>query len=108
MSEAERAGLLLVMMEPDPGYDDVLNRWYDEEHLSERLSVPGITGARRYRAVEGEPTYLALYELDGPEVLDSDEYLAYKRHPTPLTREVEAHATVRRNVYVEIGPSSGD
>ena len=43
-----RRGLLLVMMEPEEGYADELNAWYDEEHLPERLSCPGFLAARRF------------------------------------------------------------
>ncbi|TDE11813.1 DUF4286 family protein [Jiangella asiatica] len=102
MTRQRRAGLLLVMMEPEPGHENDLNRWYDEEHLAERLAVPGITSARRFRALQGGPRYLALYDLDGPDVVASPAYLERKRHPTPWTRRVEAHVTIVRNVYVEI------
>ena len=34
-------GLLLVMMDIDPEYEGEFNRWYNEEHVPERLSVPG-------------------------------------------------------------------
>jgi hypothetical protein len=104
MPRNDRRGLLVVQMEPDEGYDDTVNRWYDEEHLAERLEVPGILSARRWVAVEGSPTYLAMYDLESPEVVQSEAYLEKKRNPTPLTREVEAHVTMSRGVYVEITP----
>ncbi len=31
------------------------NKWYNEEHLPELLSVPGILSAARYEAVKGGP-----------------------------------------------------
>jgi hypothetical protein len=73
MNESPRA-LLLVMMDIDPEHEEDFNRWYSEEHVPERLSVPGFVSARRFRAVEGSPRYLALYELDSPDVLQSDAY----------------------------------
>jgi hypothetical protein len=100
----DRRGLLVVMLEPHEGYDELVNRWYDDEHLAERLEVPGILSARRYVAVEGEPKYLAMYELDTPAVVQGERYLEQKRQPTPLTEEVEAHAQMIRAVYVEITP----
>lgn len=104
MDQTNRRGLMVVMMEPAEGYEDTLNRWYDEEHLAERLQVPGILSARRYVAVEGAPRYLAMYELESPAVVHSDPYLEQKQNPTPLTEEVEAHVTMTRNVYIEITP----
>jgi hypothetical protein len=96
-------GLLLVMMTPEEGYEDSLNRWYEEEHIPERLSSPGFLGVRRFRAVEGSPAYLALYELDDPAAVDSQQYRWHKDNPTPWTTEIESHLReLRRNVYVEL------
>ena len=104
MQYTDRRGLMVVLLEPEEGYEDTVNRWYDEEHLAERLQVPGILSARRYVAVEGAPKYLAMYELENPGVVHSEPYLEQKRNPTPLTEEVEAHVTMSRSVYVEITP----
>jgi hypothetical protein len=46
---------------------DELNRWYEEEHRPEKLSLPGYLSMRRYRAADGSPTFLAIYELDHPD-----------------------------------------
>jgi hypothetical protein len=101
-------GLLLVMMQPQEGYEDSLNRWYDEEHIPERLACPGFRGVRRFRAVEGTPAYLALYDLDDPAALHSEQYRRHKDHPTPWTAEIESHLTeFRRNIYVELPPPPG-
>ena len=97
-------GLLLVMIDVDPEFEDELNRWYEEEHLPERLACEGFLSARRFQAIEGRPKYLAIYELESPEVLDSP---AYQRlvPPSEWTRRVMAHFTdYRRNVYREITP----
>ena len=67
-------GMLLTSMDIDPADEDDFNRWYEEEHLAERMSVPGFLHARRYTALEGSPKYLALYDLESPEVLNSAAY----------------------------------
>jgi hypothetical protein len=62
--------------------EEEFNAWYDNEHLPERLSIPGFRSARRWVAdcKPGEGKYLATYELDSPAVLSSREYLAlFKR-----------------------------
>ena len=64
-------GLLAVGLVPDPAYDEEYNAWYDEEHIPYLIKVPGVLRARRFRAIEGEPGYLALYELESPEVRQS-------------------------------------
>jgi hypothetical protein len=44
-----------------------LNRWYEEEHRPEKLALPGYLSMRRFRAYDGAPRFLALYELTAPE-----------------------------------------
>jgi hypothetical protein len=100
-----RRGLLLVMMEPEEGYAEELNAWYDEEHLPERLSCPGFIAARRFELLEsspeGQPRYLALYDLESAEVLSSEAYLAMVP-PSAWSARLLPHVKVTRNVYTEI------
>jgi hypothetical protein len=105
MSVTKRqAGLLLVMIEIDPAYEDAFNRWYREEHLPERMACPGFLSCRRFVAVEGEPKYLALYDLESPAVLESDDYKKIEG-PSEWTKRLLPHFIKRvRNVYVEIEP----
>jgi len=97
-------GLLLVMMDVDPDHEEEFNRWYDEEHFPERLQCVGFLSARRYVAEEGSPKYLAIYEMESPEVLQSE---AYQRifAPSEWTQKVTQHVTTMvRNVYRDITP----
>lgn len=97
--------LLLVMMEPEPTFVPLLNRWYREEHFAERLSIPGFLGGRRFEAVEGSPRYLALYDLESLDVLDSEAYRTISDPPSAWTREVREHVKITRNIYVDITPT---
>jgi hypothetical protein len=55
--------------------DDEFNRWYNEIHAKDILSLPTVSSITRYRSLQqirphmGEPThrYLAIYEMDDPE-----------------------------------------
>jgi hypothetical protein len=47
-----------------PGHEDAFDRWYSEVHVPEILACPGWRSARRYRSVDGDPTFLAVYELE--------------------------------------------
>ncbi len=98
------SGLLLVMMDIDPEHEEDFNRWYDEEHVPERKGIPGFLTARRYRAVEGGPKYLAIYEMDSPEVLDSEAYrfVSEEGRSEWTARVVGRARNYVRNVYVEI------
>ena len=99
-------GLLLVMMEVAPEHEAEFNRWYDQEHVPERMSIPGFLRARRYRALEGGPKYLALYELESPDVLQTDTYKHWTtKGRTEWTERMSQHFRNEkfvRNVYVEI------
>jgi len=52
---------------------DGFNHWYNEIHLPEILACPGFVSASRYECVSGEPQFLALYHVAGPEVLTTPE-----------------------------------
>ena len=82
------AGLLIlwnrIAAEDDAGF----NAWYEEEHLAERLSVPGFLSARRYRDVVDPLGYCAVYETSDVAVLDSAAYRARLADPTPRTRAI--------------------
>src|SRR5471030_1526549 len=67
-------GMLLTSMDIDSADDAEFNRWYDREHLEERVAIPGFLEARRYIAHQGRPKYLSLYSTESFEVLDSPAY----------------------------------
>ena len=67
-------GMLLTSMNIDAADEAEFNRWYDREHLEERVAMPGFLEARRYVAHDGNPKYLGLYSTETIEVLDSPFY----------------------------------
>lgn len=91
-----KRGLLLTLTEPPPAMEEEFNAWYDEEHLAERLSIPGFRSARRWVAdvPAGAGKYLATYELDSAAVLTSPAYLAKFENATPWTRRCLGKAVV--------------
>ena len=106
MSSIERTGrgLLVVMMDSDPTHDDDFNRWYNEEHVPERLACPGFLSARRFVAQPGtEPRFLTLYELETPGAVETPEYVHALNNPTPWTaRTHEYRIKTVRGVYEEV------
>ncbi|MGQ0685553.1 hypothetical protein [Bradyrhizobium sp.] len=67
-------GMLLTSMDIDAAHEAEFNRWYDREHLEERVAIDGFLEARRYVAHVGKPKYLSLYSTETFEVLDSPAY----------------------------------
>ena len=67
-------GMLLTSMDIDPSDEAEFNRWYDRQHLEERVAIDGFLEARRYVARDARPKYLSLYSTETFEVLDSPAY----------------------------------
>jgi hypothetical protein len=84
-------GMLLTSMDIDPSDEAEFNRWYDREHLEERVEIEGFLEARRYVAREGSPKYLCLYSTATFDVLDSPAYHAKLANPTDWSRKTMAH-----------------
>jgi hypothetical protein len=78
-------GFLVVTNNIDPAAEAEFNRWYHDEHLDQRLAVPGFTTARRYLAIDSPQRYAALYETESPATLQSPAYAELLRSPTPRT-----------------------
>jgi len=104
-------GLLLTMTEPPPHLEEEFNAWYDDEHMAERLAIPGYRSALRWvaNAKPGEGKYLATYELDSPAVLNSEAYLAKFNNPTPWSRRSLKNCVVfRRWACEQTHPGEAD
>lgn len=63
------------------------NAWHTREHVAERISIPGMIGARRYVKSSGPlPDYLTLYAMNDTDVLKSDAYRRLLDNPTAWSR----------------------
>ena len=104
-------GQLLVWTDVDPAHENDFNRWYDREHMAERVGLPGFAWARRYRAVGGHRPYLALYRTQSLAVFRSSEYQTAFRNQTlwSLTNFARMRDIVRRvgTVDIECGAGTG-
>jgi hypothetical protein len=83
-------GMLLTSMDIDPSDEAEFNRWYDREHLEERVAIDGFLEARRYVAHQGSPKYLCLYSTATFDVLDSPAYRAKLANPTDWSKRTMA------------------
>jgi len=83
--------LLIVSAEIDPEIEADWNRWYDEIHLPDALSCPGVLSGARYvnagdasltdhgkRSRDDSRIYTAVYELAGPEAMETEEFRAMR------------------------------
>jgi hypothetical protein len=82
------AGILSVWNDCAPEGFEHFERWYNSEHLPERVGVPGFKFGRRYELVSGgDRRFMAFYEVDSPAVLTSPAYVERLENPTPWTSE---------------------
>jgi hypothetical protein len=79
-------GMLLTSMDIDPSDEAEFNRWYDREHLEERVAIEGFLEARRFVAHRGSPKYLSLYSTETFAVLDSPAYRKALANQTDWSR----------------------
>lgn len=85
----EKAAALYLACDEVPGaHEAEFNRWYDMEHLPLLLQVPGVLGARRFRASSGSPAHVALFDLADEAVTQHPAWQAAQR--TDWTTRVEA------------------
>ena len=103
--------IMVVMMEVAPEDEAEFNRWYDEEHLRERLEIPGYISARRFKLQEGTEgmlNFLCIWELADASPLQSEMYQQQRARVTELHRRANAVIKARaRGIYQQIYPTVG-
>lgn len=112
MNSDTTRGLLCIWTDVDPRHDLDFNRWYDREHMQERVAIPGFQSARRFAAAGACPRpYLALYYTDSLGVFRSDAYRQAFANQTAWSLEnfKRMRGTQRRvgKLSVEAGAGEG-
>src|SRR4051812_42376258 len=100
-------GMLLTSMNIDAADEADFNRWYDREHLEERVAIEGFLEARRYVAHAANPKYLCLYSTATLNVLDGPAYRARLANPTDWSRHTMARFKNMLRVVARITVSNG-
>ncbi len=86
---AQPKSIFIVGLEFPREVDEQSNRWFDYDHVPERLSCAGFLGCERYSLTGVEPigwrpvqrwtSYINVYAVESPNVLETD---AYRRQRT--------------------------
>ena len=81
--------LMIASMDVDPSSENLFNEVYNDEHCPLLSQVPGVISVARFETekltmiiggqpqtlvIESQPTHPALYEIEGPSVLTSQEW----------------------------------
>ena len=102
--------VLVVTMDVDPEDEAEFNKWYNEQHLPERMEIPGYVSARRFKLDDGDGalTYLCIWELEDGSPLQSKMYQEQNTDPTALYLRVNKTIKARtRGLYRQIFPETG-
>jgi hypothetical protein len=104
----EAAGALLVVgVQPESGYEEEFNAWYDEEHIPFLTAVPGVLGVRRFQAIRDDLPYVAIWELANADVRGSEDWR--RAANTPWTRRMflQHCRKLIMGTYRPLGPEAG-
>lgn len=106
--------VFMVSMDVTPEKEALFNEVYDQEHIPNLMEVAGVRAVRRVKSEPfavrvggerqempaGSPRYTAIYEIDGPEVLESEAW-AKAVEAGRWPGEVRPHTTNRRHVLAK-------
>jgi hypothetical protein len=81
-------GVLAIWNGIDPEAESEFVRWHVEEHIPERVGLPGFLRGRRYVAIDGSPKFFNFYETNASSDLSSPIYRARLDAPTDWTKSV--------------------
>jgi hypothetical protein len=105
-------GMLFVWTDVDSTHEDDFNRWYDTEHVKERVAIPGFVSGARYQGTQGSRRYLGLYRTTSLAVFQTTEYQEAVQHQTPwsVANLARMQNPMRRvcSIDVETGAGSDD
>jgi len=100
MSALMGDGVLALWLDVAPELALETDDWYVDEHLPERIDIGGYLRARRYRALEGGPGYLTLFEAADPDALASAGYLGLVGNISERSQRIRAgFSNVARNTF---------
>ena len=102
--------VLVVTMDVDEADESEFNEWYNEQHLPERMAIPGYVSARRFKLENGNNAlkYLCIWEMVDGSPLQSEMYKEQNAHPTELYLRVNKTIKLRtRGRYHQVYPEAG-
>ncbi len=75
------------------------NEWYNHIHIPETMKCPGWLSARRFEAVEGEPKFLGIYEMEDLGARQTKEFLRVRGWSKFEPYISDWKSTVYRQIY---------
>jgi hypothetical protein len=93
----QQQGILAIWNDVRAGHEAEFDRWFQIEHLKERLGVPGFVFGRRHERISGTSSQFNFYLVETPDVLTSKAYLDRLDNPTPMTKQIMSNVFLNMN-----------
>ena len=100
--------MLCAFLEPPPSSAAGFFRWYEDEHVPGRLSVPGFVAAERYLSADSGTSALLVYRLESLSALASPAYRALQSRTAAATAERMGSLDTFVRVTAEVVQTHGD
>jgi hypothetical protein len=101
-------GAVAIWHDIAPEGREAFYAWHGQEHMPERIGVPGFLRGRRFVAIDGAPEFFNLYETASPTVTTGADYLARLNAPTPWTTATLKHFRNVARSLCEVVASTGE
>jgi hypothetical protein len=89
----------VVTVEVEKAVEREFNAWYNDVHVPEVLACPGWVDGARYVSTDGEPKYMAMYEMESEDAMWTPELQAIKGFG-PFWKNLESyHSRVYRRIH---------
>jgi hypothetical protein len=96
----------VVSVDVDSTIEKEFNKWYDEVHVPEVLACPGWVSGARYMSTQGDPKYLAIYEMETEDAMWTPQLQSIKGFGE-FWKDVESyHSRVYRRILDSNGRKS--
>lgn len=101
-------GAVAIWHDIAPEGREAFYAWHGNEHMPERVAIPGFLRGRRYAAIGGAPEFFNLYETATTAVLSGPAYLGRLDHPTPWTIATVKHFRGVARSLCEVAHTRGE
>jgi hypothetical protein len=108
MQSASGQGAVAIWHDIAPEGLAEFHAWHGEEHMPERVGIPGFLRGRRFRAIEASLQFFNLYETASPDVVAGPDYKARLDNPTPRTMSAVRHFRNVARSLCSVGALAGD
>lgn len=84
-------GAVAIWHDIAPEGRDTFYAWHGQEHMPERVGIPGFLRGRRYIGIDAGLEFFNLYEVESIEILKGAGYADRVNNPTPWTLAAVQH-----------------